>query len=72
MNLNHYFVKHPQNGGMQSSQICYNTATRVISTGPGVGELLARRVVGQLEPADAEILRILAPERQFAGMEMLK
>jgi sarcosine oxidase subunit beta len=40
--------------------------------GPGVGELLARMVVGQLEPADAEILRILAPERQFAGMEMLK
>ena len=40
--------------------------------GPGVGELLARMVTGQLEPGDHEVLRILAPDRQFAGMEILK
>ena len=40
--------------------------------GPGVGELLARVVTKQLQPSDEQILRILSPERQFAGMEMLK
>jgi sarcosine oxidase, subunit beta len=40
--------------------------------GPGVGELLARMVLNRPQPEDAEILRILAPDRQFAGMEMLK
>ncbi len=40
--------------------------------GPGVGELLARMVTHQLAPGDEEVLKILAPDRQFAGMEMLK
>jgi sarcosine oxidase, subunit beta len=40
--------------------------------GPGVGELLARVISHQLAPGDEEVLKILSPDRQFAGMEMLK
>jgi sarcosine oxidase, subunit beta len=40
--------------------------------GPGVGELLARMVQGAVTPEDEEVLRILSPERVFAGMERLK
>jgi sarcosine oxidase subunit beta len=40
--------------------------------GPGVGELLARVVINQLAPGDEEVLRNLAPNRPFGGMEMLK
>lgn len=40
--------------------------------GPGVGELLTRMVLQQLEPGDEEVLKLLSPDRQFAGMEMLK
>ncbi|MDF2630368.1 MAG: putative oxidoreductase [Symbiobacteriaceae bacterium] len=40
--------------------------------GPGVGELLARMVAGTVTPEDEEVLRILSPERAFAGMERLK
>lgn len=40
--------------------------------GPGVGELTARLVSGQLYPNDPEILDILSPYRQFAGQELLK
>ena len=40
--------------------------------GPGVGELTARLVSGQLLPTDQEILDILSPYRQFAGQELLK
>lgn len=40
--------------------------------GPGVGELLARMVAGRVTAADEEVLRILSPDRAFAGMERLK
>ncbi|HYG58124.1 MAG TPA: FAD-binding oxidoreductase [Symbiobacteriaceae bacterium] len=40
--------------------------------GPGVGDLLTRVVLGQVTPADQEVLRILSPDRTFAGMERLK
>lgn len=40
--------------------------------GPGVGELLARMVLKKTTSEDEEILKILSPERKFAGMEMLK
>lgn len=40
--------------------------------GPGVGELLTRMVLQQLQPGDEEVLKLLSPDRQFAGMEMLK
>ncbi len=40
--------------------------------GPGVGELLTRMVLKKNTPDDEEILKILSPERRFAGMEMLK
>jgi sarcosine oxidase, subunit beta len=40
--------------------------------GPGVGELLARMVKGKVTAEDEEVLRILSPERAFAGMERLK
>lgn len=40
--------------------------------GPGVGELLTRMVLKKNTPDDEEILKILSPERKFAGMEMLK
>jgi sarcosine oxidase, subunit beta len=40
--------------------------------GPGTGELLTRMVLNQPQAGDDEILRILSPQRQFAGMEMLK
>jgi len=40
--------------------------------GPGVGELLARIIVGGLTPADGEMLRALSPERAFAGQEALQ
>jgi sarcosine oxidase subunit beta len=41
--------------------------------GPGLGELLARMVVGgQPSADDAETLEILSPNRSFAGAEQLK
>jgi sarcosine oxidase subunit beta len=40
--------------------------------GPGVGELLTRMVLQQLQPGDEEVLKLLSPDRQFGGMEMLK
>ena len=40
--------------------------------GPGLGEMLAGLVTGNLPAADAEVLRLLAPGRQFGGMEKLK
>jgi sarcosine oxidase subunit beta len=40
--------------------------------GPGVGELLTRMVLQKLEPGDEEVLKLLSPDRQFGGMEMLK
>lgn len=40
--------------------------------GPGVGELLSRMVAGKVTAEDEEVLRILSPERTFAGMERLK
>jgi len=40
--------------------------------GPGVGELLARMVAGNLSAEDEEVLEILSPERAYAGQELLK
>jgi sarcosine oxidase subunit beta len=40
--------------------------------GPGVGELLARMVLDEESQADQQILEILSPYREFAGMEKLK
>ncbi len=40
--------------------------------GPGLGELLARMVLRQTTPDDAESLAILSPYREFKGMEKLK
>ena len=40
--------------------------------GPGLGELLARLVAGDLEPEDQEVLDRLSPYREFAGQEKLK
>ena len=41
--------------------------------GPGLGELLARMVTqDQLDDKDQEVLDILSPYREFAGMEALK
>lgn len=40
--------------------------------GPGLGELLARLVTGSLLVADAQVLDILSPDREFKGMEKLK
>jgi sarcosine oxidase subunit beta len=40
--------------------------------GPGLGELLARTVLRQTTPDDAESLAILSPYREFKGMEKLK
>ena len=40
--------------------------------GPGVGELLTRVVINQLAPGDDQVLKALAPDRPFGGMEMLK
>lgn len=40
--------------------------------GPGLGELLARTVTGQLTGDDHETLMILSPYREFKGMEKLK
>ena len=41
--------------------------------GPGLGELLARAVTqDQLDDKDQEVLDILSPYREFAGMEALK
>ena len=40
--------------------------------GPGLGELLTRIVLNDLDASDLEILEILSPHRQFAGQEMLK
>jgi sarcosine oxidase, subunit beta len=40
--------------------------------GPGLGELFARMVLGQLTDDDRETLAILSPYREFKGMEMLK
>ena len=40
--------------------------------GPGVGELLGRLARGDETKADQEILEILSPYREFAGMEKLK
>jgi sarcosine oxidase, subunit beta len=40
--------------------------------GPGVGELLARTVTGDLEPEDHAVLEDLSPYREFVGQEKLK
>jgi sarcosine oxidase subunit beta len=40
--------------------------------GPGLGELLARMVRGQLQPGDEEILSRMSPYREFAGQERLR
>ncbi len=40
--------------------------------GPGVGELLARMVTGNLEAEDRAVLEDLSPYRDFVGQEMLK
>ena len=40
--------------------------------GPGLGELLARVVTGELGPEDQETLNELSPYRAFAGEEALK
>jgi sarcosine oxidase, subunit beta len=40
--------------------------------GPGLGEMLARLVVGDLPASDAELLGLLSPYREFKGMEKLK
>jgi len=40
--------------------------------GPGLGELIVRIISDQLSDSDREILEILSPERQFAGVELLK
>jgi sarcosine oxidase subunit beta len=40
--------------------------------GPGIGELLARLVTGDLEPEDHAVLEDLSPYREFVGQEKLK
>jgi sarcosine oxidase subunit beta len=40
--------------------------------GPGLGEMLARLVQGDLPAKDKEILELLSPYREFKGMEKLK
>jgi len=40
--------------------------------GPGLGEMLAHLVKGDLPAKDMEILRFLSPYRRFRGMEKLK
>jgi glycine/D-amino acid oxidase-like deaminating enzyme len=40
--------------------------------GPGLGELIARAVKGNLTKEDQEVLAVLSPHRQFAGQEKLK
>ena len=40
--------------------------------GPGLGELLARMVAGDVTSQDQEILTILSPYREFKGQEKLK
>ncbi len=40
--------------------------------GPGLGELLTRMVLGDLEKEDYQVLDILSPYRQFVGQEKLK
>jgi sarcosine oxidase, subunit beta len=40
--------------------------------GPGMGELLARMVGGNLTPEDQQDLEILSPYREFKGQEKLK
>lgn len=40
--------------------------------GPGLGELLARMVAGDVTPEDQEILAVLSPYREYKGQEKLK
>jgi sarcosine oxidase, subunit beta len=40
--------------------------------GPGLGELLSRLVRGELSEEDREVLAELAPQRAFAGQEVLR
>ena len=40
--------------------------------GPGLGEMLASLVAGDLPAADRDILELLSPYREFKGMEKLK
>jgi sarcosine oxidase subunit beta len=40
--------------------------------GPGIGELLARLVTGDLQPEDHAVLEDLSPYREFVGQEKLK
>jgi sarcosine oxidase subunit beta len=40
--------------------------------GPGLGELLARAVLGETTEEDEEVLEILSPYRAFEGEEALK
>ncbi|HAZ28036.1 TPA: sulfurtransferase [Candidatus Acetothermia bacterium] len=43
-----------------------------VMLGPGLGELLARMITDRLTRADAEVLEILSPYREFAVQEALK
>jgi glycine/D-amino acid oxidase-like deaminating enzyme len=40
--------------------------------GPGIGELLARMVLGKTTEEDRESLSYLSPYREFKGQEKLK
>jgi glycine/D-amino acid oxidase-like deaminating enzyme len=40
--------------------------------GPGLGEMLASLVAGDLPDGDRDILGLLSPYREFKGMEKLK
>jgi sarcosine oxidase subunit beta len=40
--------------------------------GPGLGELIARMVLGRAEEGDEETLAYLSPYREFKGQEKLK
>jgi sarcosine oxidase subunit beta len=40
--------------------------------GPGLGEMLARIVKGDLPAKDRELVELLSPYRTFAAMEKLK
>lgn len=43
-----------------------------VMLGPGLGELLARMITGELTPDDREVLEILSPHRSFAAQEALR
>ncbi|HEY9078366.1 MAG TPA: FAD-binding oxidoreductase [Anaerolineaceae bacterium] len=57
---------------LEGMLLAVGTCGQGFMLGPGLGELLARMVTGSTTPSDQEILDILTPYRQFAGMEALK